>query len=267
MLSERYYIMIKIHRETGLMYLCQTSRIECYEKYLGSGVYWLRHLKIHGNNVETVILRKCDTKEEVRVWGTIYSTMWNIVEQTDNNGLKIWANLKPEEGDGQSSQTALIMNNVPATRKRNSDTQKRVQNDPVVKAKNSELVKKSLQKSEIKEKMISAATISWKCEEVREKRISGITKAHQSPETRKRNSDAQKIAQNRPEVKEKNRLANSGRKNARYDHTEYIFVHATLGRERCTRHDLQLKYNLDGGHLCSLIKGKLKSHKGWKLHT
>lgn len=74
------------------MYLGQTQK-DPYT-YKGSGLYWNAHLRIHGNLVDTEILRECHTKEELRKWGLYYSDLWNVTES--NN----WANLKVEQGDG-----------------------------------------------------------------------------------------------------------------------------------------------------------------------
>lgn len=70
--------------------------------YTGSGVYWTRHLKEHGFTFNTNILFESTSKEEIKSQGSYYSKLWNIVDAKDENGKKIWANLKPEEGDGGS---------------------------------------------------------------------------------------------------------------------------------------------------------------------
>lgn len=93
-----YYLMVKTHRITGLKYLCQTKRSDPY-KYTGSGKYWKRHIKVHGNHIDTQILRECQTKEELSELGRHYSNLYNIVESSE------WANLKPETGQGGNIQT------------------------------------------------------------------------------------------------------------------------------------------------------------------
>lgn len=109
------YLIVKTHLKTGLQYLCQTKQ-EPF-KYLGSGTYWRRHLKIHGKDIGTHILRECQTKEEVEFWGIHYSILWNVVEST------LWANLKSESGDGGSKggtsriKTSLTMKGRPAHNK------------------------------------------------------------------------------------------------------------------------------------------------------
>lgn len=88
-----FYLYKKTHNITGLKYLGQTTSKDPYA-YPGSGVYWTSHLKIHGNNCTTEILRECSTKKELVYWGKYYSDLWNVV----NDGQ--WANLIEEKGTG-----------------------------------------------------------------------------------------------------------------------------------------------------------------------
>lgn len=87
------YLCIKTHRKTGLKYLCKTIRTD-YDRYSGSGKYWKNHLRVHGKDFDTELLRECSSEQELKEWGIYYSNLWNIVESDE------WANLKPEEGDG-----------------------------------------------------------------------------------------------------------------------------------------------------------------------
>jgi hypothetical protein len=84
----------KTHRKTGLNYLGKTTQDPL--KYKGSGTIWVRHIKKHGNDVDTIILKECSTNEEVKTWGLYYSNLWNVVDS------KEWANIKPEAGEGGS---------------------------------------------------------------------------------------------------------------------------------------------------------------------
>jgi hypothetical protein len=93
-----YYLYIKTHKITGLKYLGQTKQDPF--KYKGSGVYWKRHLKKHGNNHNTEILQKCYTKTALTTWGIYYSDLWSVIES------KKWANLREESGNGISSSDA-----------------------------------------------------------------------------------------------------------------------------------------------------------------
>ncbi len=88
-----YYLYVKTHSVTGLKYLGQT-RSKDPHKYPGSGKYWSAHLKKHGKQYITEILKECSTTDELQAWGQYYSTLWNVAENNE------WANLKPEMGDG-----------------------------------------------------------------------------------------------------------------------------------------------------------------------
>lgn len=87
-----YYLYQKIHRQTNLKYLGFTRKNPYI--YKGSGIYWLSHLKKHGEDVDTIILLETDDYQVLCDTGKYYSEVWNIVESTQ------WANLKPEYGEG-----------------------------------------------------------------------------------------------------------------------------------------------------------------------
>ena len=88
--------MLKIHSKTGLKYLCKTSTADPTHpfKYLGSGKYWLRHLRIHGRAINTQILAICNSKQELINEGIKYSKMWDIVNSEE------FAHTVEERGDG-----------------------------------------------------------------------------------------------------------------------------------------------------------------------
>lgn len=87
-----YHLYIKTHNKTGLKYLGQTKQNPF--TYIGSGKYWLNHLKVHGQDISTEILGTYETKEQLKEAGLHYSKIYDIVES------KEWANLKEEAGDG-----------------------------------------------------------------------------------------------------------------------------------------------------------------------
>jgi len=95
-----YYLYKKTHQKTGLKYLGYTKRNPY--TYSGSGSYWTAHLKKHGYTIDTEILLETDSRDEIKIKGQYYSTLWNIVNAKDINGKKLWANLKPEAADGGS---------------------------------------------------------------------------------------------------------------------------------------------------------------------
>ncbi len=85
------YLYLKTHNVTGMKYLGMTTR-DPYT-YKGSGSYWKNHIKTHGNNISTEILKECDSYDELSYWGRYYSDLWNIVESEE------YANLIPELGE------------------------------------------------------------------------------------------------------------------------------------------------------------------------
>ncbi|MFY8212591.1 MAG: hypothetical protein ACOVLB_08010, partial [Candidatus Nanopelagicus sp.] len=90
------WLYVKQHNETGLKYFGKTTSKDPH-KYKGSGLIWKEHIKQHGYDVTTEIIRECKSKQEVKQWGKYYSTLWNIVESDE------WANKIPETGGGNYS--------------------------------------------------------------------------------------------------------------------------------------------------------------------
>ena len=92
------YLYKKTHNKTGLKYLGKTTRDP--HIYSGSGLYWKRHIKEHGNDVSTEILFQTEDKEEFKKIALEYSLKFNIVES------KEWANIREENGHGGFSKEA-----------------------------------------------------------------------------------------------------------------------------------------------------------------
>jgi hypothetical protein len=128
-----FYLLVKTHNITGLKYLCKTGRKD-YHKYTGSGHYWKDHLKLHGKEHSTELLRECLDNNEVMHWGKYYSKLWDIVNAKDQFGKKIWANLIPEEGQGMTSETGKIIQNRPEVKAKNiAGVKEFYRNNPQVK--------------------------------------------------------------------------------------------------------------------------------------
>ena len=89
------YLYVKTHRVTGLKYFGKTEQTDPY-KYRGSGKHWCRHIRQHGNDVETKIVGVFEDALEATKFALNFSRENNIVES------KEWANLVPENVlDGQ----------------------------------------------------------------------------------------------------------------------------------------------------------------------
>ena len=82
------WLYIKQHNITGLKYFGKTRSDPL--KYKGSGTYWNRHLKIHGNNVTTIWSKLFTDECEMINYAKNFSIENKIVESID------WANLIPE---------------------------------------------------------------------------------------------------------------------------------------------------------------------------
>ena len=173
------YLYKKTHRETGLQYLGKTMSADPYS-YPGSGVYWTRHLELHGNNVETEILRECQTEEELKEWGKYYSKFWNVVED------KNWANLIEEAGPGGAWSNE--------SKKKLSQTKKQ------------ELAK--LSSKENRRRILNSCSSPNSWTEARRKKISqALTGTVRSKETREKisKSQANKTAEEKLKCGDKNR--------------------------------------------------------------
>lgn len=93
LISMTIYLYVKTHNKTGLKYLGKTKKSDPHS-YLGSGPDWRAHLKEHGIDYTTEIIRECQTKEELNQWGRYYSNLWDVANSPN------WANRIPETGGG-----------------------------------------------------------------------------------------------------------------------------------------------------------------------
>jgi hypothetical protein len=85
------YLYIKKHNKTGLKYFGRTTSNDPVI-YQGSGNYWRRHLKKHGNDVSTLWCHLYTDKTTIQEEALAFSNSHNIVKS------KEWANLMPEDG-------------------------------------------------------------------------------------------------------------------------------------------------------------------------
>ena len=88
------YLYAKQHRSTGMRYFGKTKNNPY--TYKGSGTYWLRHLKIHGNDVETTWVHAYEDESILKREAEFLSAVYDIANS------KEWANLTFENGlDGK----------------------------------------------------------------------------------------------------------------------------------------------------------------------
>lgn len=86
-------LYIKTHNITGLKYFGKTTRPNV-DHYVGSGVYWLKHLRQHGRDLSTTVVATFsdDNIDECVNYAIEFSRTHNIVESSE------WANLIEENG-------------------------------------------------------------------------------------------------------------------------------------------------------------------------
>jgi hypothetical protein len=217
------YLYVKTHKVTGLKYLGKTNQDPF--KYPGSGVYWSRHLKEHGDEVDTEVLHECQTNDEIRELGLHYSALWNVVKAVDEHGRKIWANLKPEEGDGGWGGDQNP-NNMPH----------------VIEAKRIRVTENNpIHMPGIKEKSRQRTIEAMSREDVKANFLKGI--ASESWLTARRNRVADKAPC--------------------FDHTIYTFIHKDGTIIESTQYDMIRR--IKGINTGRLINGILKTSKGWSL--
>jgi hypothetical protein len=102
-------LLVLTHEKTGLKYFCKTTRVATVASYRGSGVYWKRHLKQHGNNVTAGVLGFYLDAQRCKDAALEFSRANKI----DTNPE--WANLVFENGlDGAGSGDAHHMYGKPS---------------------------------------------------------------------------------------------------------------------------------------------------------
>jgi hypothetical protein len=236
-----YTLYVKTHRKTGLKYLGQTKKNPII--YLGSGIDWVTHLAFFGNHIDTETLIQTSDWEELKYWGRYYSLLFRVTTSVDDFGNRIWANRIPETGGG-----GLCGDEHPMK-------------DDIVKQKHKKACKKAGNVPEVKQKRIEQLRKCHSDLETSRKMRENWKEAMSDPTTRQNFKDSCKAAHNTPDRKGKR----MGRGNSAYDHTIYQFVHKDGTFIECTRHDLQIMFNLRQVNLSQLINGHKKSHMGWSL--
>jgi hypothetical protein len=176
------YLYVKTHNKTGLKYLGKTTKNPF--TYLGSGVDWKTHLKEHGEDHSTEVIRECQTNQELNQWGRYYSELWNVVSSID------WANRIPETGGGScTSETAKKISTKLAGKEKPPRTEKH--------KLNASKAQKGIPKPRSKEHQEAWAESSkanWASNTERKKQVSELGKANKgrkhSPEALKKKRQA-----------------------------------------------------------------------------
>lgn len=223
------YLYVKTHNETGLKYLGKTTNKNPF-KYRGSGKYWINHIKKHGYNVTTEIIKECEDDTELKYWGQYYSDLWNIVKSNE------WANLKPECGDGGTSPNSGLHMRLPEHRHRMSGDNNHMRSPEKREwMKENNPMKNSANRNKISEK------------------LRGVPKS----EEHKKNMFNPMLD---PNISSKRK----GLNNPIYDHTIYNFKNLSLNTEVfMTQRNFIETFSLNKGNISSMIHGRIESVKGW----
>lgn len=261
-----YYLMVKTHNITGLKYLCQTKRNDPY-RYLGSGKYWKSHLKKHGKNIHTEILKECVTKDDLQEWGLYYSNLWGVVDSAD------WANLRPETGDGGRTVYGVSHHMKTEKYKRHLKETVWTPEKRKVQGENSKISNNLRDKIQVSVKLQKAWNDSRKL--AHQQRMHS-NNPMQSIKSRKKLSDnngmhnadiVQKISGDNHYKRKLNFVqTQAGHNHPKFNKTLYTFYNKLTGvTEISVVFDLQQKYNLNQGNLSLLVSGKRKSVAGWTI--
>jgi hypothetical protein len=226
-----YSLYVKTHTTTGLKYLGYTKTNNPH-KYKGSGKYWLDHIRTHDYLVETEVIFRTTNKEDIKRQGLYYSKLWNVVEARDQNGKKIWANLKEESGDGGKPAWESSMEN------------------PVIKERHAQIISSK---------------------EYKKNQSEAVTKAMNSPLVQKKLRAARNTNQYKEFIKTTlntpSLLAVRSKKdkNPNFDNTVYTFKHNDGQVFKGTKFDFREQFKLDVGNLSRMMSGTYRSTKGWQL--
>ena len=119
------WLYIKQHNISGIKYFGKTVRDP--NTYLGSGLYWIRHLKKYGQNISTIWTRLFTNKEELIEFSLKFSQDNNIVQSKD------WANLKVEDGlmggdTGITKKGRRVLSEKSSSRRHSIETKEKIRN-------------------------------------------------------------------------------------------------------------------------------------------
>jgi hypothetical protein len=217
--------MIKRHRITDLLYFCKTS-VNDPVNYYGSGKYWKRHLKTHGDLVDTIWHKLFTDKDELIDFAMSFSEIFDIVEAKNFELKKIWANLEPENGiAGMPKGTKRGAEFQEKSKKNNSGNK-----NP---SYGSIWITNGKENKKIKNQLIPK---EWK-------RGRTFAESHDLS-FRKRNK--------------------FGSNNPRHDFNKYCFENIqTKEKILISRYDFYTNYSVNRKGVEKLITGRIKTHKGW----
>jgi hypothetical protein len=236
----------------GVRYAKGCNPEEFWVSYFTSSDFVNQYVEKHGDPDVRIIRKKFNNPDQARLWESKVLKRLKVANRIDflnKNEGSLHVNWKDPEIKEKHRKGLIKAMNTPETRARNSAAQKIAQNRPEQKEKISMSSKKLWADSEHAENMSVKHKALWEDEEYRDKQ-----------------TKARKEAANRPEVRAANSVRNSGSGNSRYDHSVYHFIHENGNEEKCTRYELQVKYNFPSNSgMCLMLKDQRESTYGWRL--
>ena len=191
------YLYIKQCTHCGLKYFGKTTNENPY--YLGSGKYWLRHLKLHGRkNIINIEIYTFDNENEAKAFALMFSEYNCIVES------KLWANIIIENA----------VDGAPTGHKGHIFT------------------------FEQKQKMSDSGKNKWKKENIRNSIIEAQKKAANTPERLQKSSEIAKKQWNEDRRKKQSEIMTGrkshtkGKKLGKRPHTSSKISNATKGKPK-----------------------------------
>lgn len=272
-----YYLYVKTHTVTGLKYLGYTGKKDPY-KYLGSGKYWQSHIRVHGTLITTEILHRCQSKADIKEHGLYYSELWNVVNARDGDGKKIWANLKPESGNGGCiSGDNHQMKRPDVVAKISGENH--YSNQPGYSCpvagdnhymrqpgydKNRHSSKQPAAKQRVQQQMLALGENHQAKSSEQRLRMRTENPMFNADSVRKLSETLKAMGENHPARKPESIVKRSGINHCYYNPTIYHWKNIKTDEElSLTRRDFMNRINGNKSHIGAVIRGVQKQYRGW----
>lgn len=233
------YLMIKMHRKTGLLYLCKTVSKD-FQRYKGSGTLWRNHIKKYGTEfVDTIWFKLFNDIHELVYVSLYLSQQFDIVNARDRNGNKLWANLMFENG---------IQGFAPG-RKMCAEQKLYLKSLYTGKTRSDEI------KQKIKNNMSDCSGIH-----------NGFYGKTHSEDAKVKCGNANR-GRDTKSLSGKENISRSARlRMFKKDTTIYTFENVKSGVIiSCSRHDFMKQYNINQNRVSAIVTGQQKTAAGWRI--
>lgn len=240
------YLYIKQHSATGVKYFGKTTQPDPI-KYMGSGLYWKRHINKYGKEyVKTLWYKLYTNKSELTNTALALSEMFDIVESDS------WANIHKENG----------LDGGPVGAKRTLE-----QCQHMSKVRTGLKLRPRSQESRDKMKG-NTHTLGKKIHSDKRKiELSNLWKTNANPGKNKSDETKTKIALagiGNTNAKGSKRTAEQNKRNSeRQSKTHYMIDPTGNNITIVGMRSYCLKNSLNISHMCAVSAGREKQYKGW----